>query len=119
MPSNIVAYEWPLNATAHIAYETDDTHIHEIVVGQDRKWRDNDITFIINAPKLEEAILAGFTWEDGHSQQIAYASAMREMAPYQSNQLDWFSIDSIASSRQMNLSHKKSQLCPIHCRHKH
>src|SRR4030081_703162 len=24
------------------------------------------------------------------------------MAPYRSNQLDWFSIDSIASSRQMN-----------------
>jgi len=78
MPSNIVAYEWLLNATAHIAYETDDTHIHEIVVGQHRKWRDNDITFITNAPKLEEAILAGFTWEDGHSQQIAYASAMNE-----------------------------------------
>ena len=29
MPSNIVAYEWSLNATAHIAYETDDTHIAE------------------------------------------------------------------------------------------
>ncbi len=49
MPSNIVAYEWPLNATGHIAYETDDTHIHEIVVGQHRQWRDNDIT--VNGPE--------------------------------------------------------------------
>ena len=78
MPTNMIAYEWPLKGTSHIAYETDDTHIHEMVIGQDRKWRDQDITFIADAPKLEEAILAGFTWEDGHSQQIAYASAMNE-----------------------------------------
>ncbi len=78
MPTNMVAYEWPFNGTSHIAYETDDTHIHEMVIGQDRKWRDQDITFIADAPKLEEAILAGFTWEEGHSQQIAYASTLNE-----------------------------------------
>jgi hypothetical protein len=76
MPSNIVAYEWPLNGTAHIAYETGDNHIHEMVVGHNKTWRDNDITRNTNAPELEDAILAGFTWQNGQTQQIAYASAM-------------------------------------------
>ena len=35
MPSNIVAYEWLLNGTTHIGYETGDNHIHEMVI--DRK----------------------------------------------------------------------------------
>ena len=76
MPTNIVAYEWPLNGTAHITYESDDTYIHEMDVGQDRRWHDHNITFITQSPKLEEAILAGFAWEEGHSQQIALASSM-------------------------------------------
>ena len=75
MPSNIVAYEWPLNSTVYMAYETDDDYIHEMVVGHNGKLCDNDITTITDAPKLEEAILAGFTWEDGHTQLIAFASA--------------------------------------------
>ena len=40
MPSNIVAYEWLLNGTTHIAYETGDNHIHEMVIGQEGTWRD-------------------------------------------------------------------------------
>jgi hypothetical protein len=76
MPSNIVAYEWPLNGTVHIGYETGDEHIHEMVLGQRGTWRDNDITRITSSPELEDAILAGSTWPDGHTQQIAYASAM-------------------------------------------
>src|SRR5205807_9134858 len=44
MPSNIVAYEWPLNGTIHIAYETGDNHIHEMVIGQKGRWIDDDIT---------------------------------------------------------------------------
>ena len=71
MPSNIVAYEWPLNGTAHIAYEAADTHLHEMVIGDDGRWRDSDIVRGTNAPELDEAILAGFTWEAGHTQQIA------------------------------------------------
>jgi hypothetical protein len=76
MPSNIVAYEWPLNGTAHIAYETDDNHIHEMAIGQKGTWRDNDITRAAGSPELENAILAGFSWSDGHTQQIAYTSLM-------------------------------------------
>lgn len=76
MPSNIVAYEWPLKGTAHIAYETGDNHIHEMAIGQKGTWRDNDITRAAGGPELENAILAGFTWSDGHTQQIAYTSTM-------------------------------------------
>jgi hypothetical protein len=76
MPSNITAYEWPLNGTAHIAYETGDNHIHEMAIGQKGTWRDNDITRAAGSPELESAILAGFTWPDGHTQQIAYISPM-------------------------------------------
>ena len=76
MPSNIVAYEWLLNGTTHIGYETGDNHIHEMVIGQEGTWRDSDITSIAGGPELEDAILAGSTWPDGHTQQIAYASAM-------------------------------------------
>jgi hypothetical protein len=76
MPSNITAYEWPLNGTAHIAYETGDNHIHEMAIGQKRTWRDNDITRAAASPGLESAILAGFTWPDGHTQQIAYTSTL-------------------------------------------
>jgi hypothetical protein len=76
MPSNIIAYEWPLNGTAHIAYETGDNHIHEMVLGKKGTWRDNDITRAASSPELENAILAGFSWSDGHTQQIAYTSTM-------------------------------------------
>ncbi|HYX50512.1 MAG TPA: hypothetical protein VE843_12255, partial [Ktedonobacteraceae bacterium] len=76
MPSNITAYEWPLNGTAHIAYETGDEHIHEMVIGQEGRWRDHDITRSTNSPELESVILAGFSWPDGHTQQIAYSSPM-------------------------------------------
>ncbi len=78
MPSNIVAYEWPLNRTAHIVYETGDNHIHDMVVGQNGKWRDNVITHITGAPELEEAILTAFTSQAEQTQQIAYASPMNE-----------------------------------------
>ena len=76
MPSNIVAYEWPLNGTSHIAYETGDNHIHEMVIGQRGRWIDDDITRVAGGPELEDAILAGSSWPDGQTQQIAYASAM-------------------------------------------
>lgn len=78
MPSNIVAYEWPLNGTAHIAYETNDDHIHEMVVGRQGTWRDNDITRDTGSPELEDAILAGASWQDGRTQQIAYAGSMND-----------------------------------------
>lgn len=76
MSSNIVAYEWPLNGTAHVAYEAGDNHIHEMVVGQDGIWRDTDVTRVAGGPELEDAILTGYTWTDGHTQQIAYVSPM-------------------------------------------
>ena len=76
MPSNIVAYEWPLKGTMHIAYETGDRHIHEMVLGQKGRWRDSDITRLAGGPELEDALLAGSVWSDGHTQQIAYVSAM-------------------------------------------
>ena len=51
MPSNIVAYEWPLNGTSHIAYETGDNHIHEMVIGQKGRWIDDDITRVAGGPE--------------------------------------------------------------------
>ena len=78
MPSNITAYEWPLNGTIHIAYETGDEHIHEMSLGRKGTWRDDDITRVTGAPELEDAILTGASWQDGRTQQIAYASAMND-----------------------------------------
>src|SRR6266516_3725508 len=78
MPSNITAYEWPLSGTIHIAYETGDEHIHEMSLGRKGTWRDDDITRVTGAPELEDAILTGASWQDGHTQQIAYASSMND-----------------------------------------
>ena len=78
MPSNITAYEWPLSGTIHIAYETGDEHIHEMSLGRKGTWRDDDITRVTGAPELEDAILTGASWQDGRTQQIAYASAMND-----------------------------------------
>lgn len=74
--SNIVAYEWPLKGTAHIAYETSDNHIHQMVLRQKGSWRDSDITRGAGGPELEDALLAGSVWSGGHTQQIAYAGPM-------------------------------------------
>jgi len=76
MPSNITAYEWLLNETTHVVYESGDNHIHEMVVGQDRIWRDGDITRQAGGPELEDAIMTGYAWPDGRTQQIAYVSPM-------------------------------------------
>ncbi len=76
MPSNIVAFEWLLNGTIHVAYETGDNHIHEMSAGQDRRWRDADITRVAGGPELEDAILAGYGWPDGRTKQIAYVGPM-------------------------------------------
>ena len=76
MPSNITAYEWPLNGTTYIAYQTGDNHIHEMAAGQDGRWRDDDITRVAGGPELEDAIITGYTWPDGRTQQIAYASSI-------------------------------------------
>src|SRR5260370_35314689 len=77
MPSNITAYEWPLNGTTHIAYETGDNHIHEIAAGQDERWRDDDITRGAGGAELEDAIMTGYTWPDGRTRQKAHASSIR------------------------------------------
>src|SRR5216683_1936609 len=71
MPSNITAYEWPLNGTTHIAYETGDNHIHEMAAGQDGRWRDDDITRVAGGPELEDAILTGYIWPDGHIHELS------------------------------------------------
>ena len=76
MPSNIVAYEWPLNNSIHIAYESADNHIHEMRLRQQGTWRDVDITRTAGGPQLEDAMLTGSNWSTGKTQQIAYTSAM-------------------------------------------
>jgi hypothetical protein len=78
MPSNILAYEWPLKSTIHIVYETGDEHIHEMSLGRKGTWHDDDITRMTGAPELEDAILTGASWQDGRTQQIAYASAIND-----------------------------------------
>lgn len=79
MPSNIVSYEWPFDGTIHVAYQTNDDHIHEMVSGQDDRWVDTDVTRTAGGPEFDDAILAGYTWEGGENeqtQQIAYVSSM-------------------------------------------
>lgn len=76
MTSNIVAYEWPLNGTAHVVYETGDNHIHEMVIGREEIWRDADITQVAGGPEIEAAILTGYPWSAGRTQQIAAVSPM-------------------------------------------
>jgi hypothetical protein len=76
MPSNIVGYEWALEGTAQVVYETGDNHIHEMVSGRDRRWKDDDVTRVAGGPELESAIIVGYAWPDGHTKQIAYTSPM-------------------------------------------
>ena len=76
MASNIAAYEWQLNGTMHIGYEALDNHMHEMVIGQDQTWRDADITRVAGGPELEAAILTGYAWPAGRTQQIAYISPL-------------------------------------------
>ena len=76
MPSNVVAYEWPLNGTIHIAYETGDNHIHQMARREQGTWRDSDISSMTSALELEAAVLTGSSWQAGRTQQIAYASSM-------------------------------------------
>lgn len=76
MTSNIVAYEWPLNGTTHVAYEAGDNHIHEMIIGREEIWRDADITQVAGGPKIEASILTGYSWPAGRTQQIASVSLM-------------------------------------------
>lgn len=76
MASNIAAYEWQLNGTMHVVYEARDNHMHEMVIGQDQAWRDADITRVTGGPELEAAILTGYAWPAGRTQQIAYVSPL-------------------------------------------
>jgi len=76
MHNNIVTYEWPLNGSIHIAYETGDNHVHEMVMGRKGKWIDSDVTRLAGGPELDNVILAGSSWPEGQTQQIAYTSAM-------------------------------------------
>lgn len=75
MPSNIIGYEWPLDGTKHIAYVTGDDHIHAMVE-RGKRWIDTDVTQSANAPTipLDVAIMTGYTWPNGRTQQIDYAS---------------------------------------------
>ncbi len=76
MPANVIAYEWPLDGTVHIAYQTDDNHIREVVGEASGSWRDVDVTRATGAPALENAIMAGSAWEAGGTQQIDYVSPL-------------------------------------------
>lgn len=76
MTSNIVAYEWQLNGTTHVVYESGNNHIHEMVIGSDETWRDVDITRVAGGPELEGAMMTGYAWPAGSTQQIAYVSPM-------------------------------------------
>ncbi len=76
MTSNIVAYEWPLDGTTHVVYESGDNHLHEMVIGQDETWRDDDLTQVAGGPELEGAMMTGYAWPTGRTQQIAYVSPM-------------------------------------------
>src|SRR6266567_827452 len=76
MPSNIVAYEWPLDETKQVAFIAGDDQIHEMVTGQKGRWRDDAISELAGAPALalEMAIMTGYAWSDGRTKQIAYVS---------------------------------------------
>ena len=76
MPSNIVAYEWPLDETKQVVFIAGDDQIHEMVTGQKGGWRDDAISELAGAPALalEMAIMTGYAWSDGRTKQIAYVS---------------------------------------------
>ncbi len=75
MPSNIIGYEWPIDGTKHIVYVTGDDHIH-MLVEKGKRWIDTDITQSANAPTipLDVAIMTGYAWSAGRTQQIDYVS---------------------------------------------
>jgi hypothetical protein len=74
MPGKIVAYEWLLNGTTHVVYQTNDNHIREVIGDQHGRWRDADITRAAGGPALEDVVMAGYDWPAGRTQQIAYVS---------------------------------------------
>ena len=78
MHSNIVGYEWPLSGTIQVVYQTGDNHIHEMVAGQNKRWRDDDITRVAGGPELETAIITAYPWPDGRTRQIDYISPMSD-----------------------------------------
>jgi hypothetical protein len=78
MRSNIVAYELPIDGTIQVVYQTGDDHIHEMVAGQNRKWRDDDITRVAGGPRLETSIITAYPWPDGRTKQIDYTSPMSD-----------------------------------------
>jgi hypothetical protein len=45
-------------------------------LGQEQDWRDSDISRVTGAPELEDALLAGSSWQAGRTQQIAYTSSV-------------------------------------------
>jgi hypothetical protein len=74
MPGNIAGFEWSLNGTAHVIYAVGDNHIHEMVVGQDRIWRDFDVTRAAGGPELESPVITGYGSPDGRTMHIDYTS---------------------------------------------
>jgi hypothetical protein len=79
MLSNIVSYQWPFDGTLHVAYQTDDDHIHEMVATQHDRWTDSDITRTTGGALFDDALLAASTWQTGdneQTQQIAYVSEL-------------------------------------------
>jgi hypothetical protein len=76
MTSKIAAYEWQLDGTTHVAYQAADTHIHELVIGREEAWRDADITRVAGGAEGERAILTGYAWPAGRTQQVAYTSPL-------------------------------------------
>ena len=79
MPSNVVAYEWPLNSSIHIAYETGDNHIHEMARRENGAWRDSDISSMSGAPELDIAGVFQRSRDHGlrHIPEIAQSWAPR------------------------------------------
>ncbi len=72
--SPLIGYVWETQGTKNLAYMTDAGSIYALVAGKDGTWKGNDVVEHTQAPKAFGSALAGFVWETGGTQQIAYIS---------------------------------------------
>ncbi len=75
--SAIIGYAWPDGHSKQVVYTSADGHIHELVVGPPGggSWTHADLTQIAGGPPASLGTIIGYAWPDGHSKQVAYASA--------------------------------------------
>jgi hypothetical protein len=67
----MVGYEWRDGRCQQIALVSEDGHIHELYMAAGQPWQHADLSALTGAPAATN-ILTGYSWDSGHSKQIAY-----------------------------------------------